>query len=469
MKILDLYKKKYTLMKNLYLIISTLSLLLCFLMKLDVYAKYISILLIIMAIPFLIMEVMSKRFFNTLNMKWIVLFILSYFITILLSAKTDFVSTIHIYIWLIIYMVLFYSSGSECDSNELITYATHYYKVIGAVMFMISSIGVVGFLSQNLIDVEFLFLGGRARSITIDPIQLSWVAYISFTSAITLFTSQNISKRWKWFSAISIVMSLCAIIVSMTRNTEYGALGFIGIMSFLSLYIYYCKDHLKLIKSIFISILIFCLSAFMFSGIKISLNWLSSLPKTESNNKQAQEVNEDLNRTDYQNGVFKYGLSGRFEIWAMGINVVKEYPVFGVSSGDMKYQSVNINKDTQVYKQTYPYFHDKVFISQHNGFMQVLVASGVAGLFFTTIFMILLSYKVLKYIFTRKSHENFYFIASVAANVAVIFYVLSFGQSISYFLLSFISAYFWISLGYLSNFINKEAKEESGGQTFTCE
>lgn len=501
-KIINIFKNNYQILKASYLIVSTLGLLLCFLTSFDSYARYISLSLLILSAPFLLTELLSKRFFKMPYSILIIAFLITYFITIIFSEKKDLLSTIHVFLWMIVYMILFYTSGVECKTyKDILRVAKTYFFVISLVTFIISLIGVFTYLFQVYFDKSFFFLAGRVRSITIDPIQLSWVSFISMTSSLFLFFFPGSSVRSKCFAVVSIFISFLSVVLTMTRNTEYSLIALVGILSFLLIYIYWNKKIKNVIViSILCSVVIvlFSLSFFplvktsminfsLFSESQYNLSHLKpnqSITETTEKENQVTEVtkpnndnheepkkdpsnNENLKRTDYINGVFKYGLSGRFEIWEMGLKVVSKYPLFGVSSGDMLYQTVKINKNTSLYKNTFPYFNDVVFISQHNGFMQVLVASGFLGLFFTCLFMILLSIKVLKYLYVKIREDDVYIIAVLGSNVAVIFYILSFGQSISYFLVSYFSAYFWICLGLMINLIKKKEREESEEYIFT--
>lgn len=516
MSIIIKYVNRYVAYKNIYLIISTIGMLLCFTLKLDSYAKYISAIILFAGLPFIFYEIWSKKIKELPYIKWCLLFIFFYTITLVLSSKTDFVSSVHVYVWHIFYLCLLYSSGNAGESLEIkVSNASKYFKIIECVMLIVTLFGLTTFLFQNMFNSDVFFLGGRSRGMLIDPIQLSWVAYILITSSMSVLTLKNNHRKWKIISTISIVVGFLTVIISMTRNTEYSVFIYFTLLSFLFIYIrFQNKKVTAILLSSLGAVLVFLGIFISYPYIKNSLSIISSSIKitlkdkditkdeeaTKNKNDETQNsvpivddkatsdtplveepaknntkegisnegLNEGLERSDYENGIYKYGLSGRWEIWTMGMNVVKEYPLFGVGSGDMKYKTIEVNKDKEVYKKTYPYFKDQVFISQHNGFMQILVASGILGLIFSCGFMILLTIRTLKFLFLKKTASS-YFIASLAANVAVIFYVLSFGQSISYFLISYFSVYFWICLGYLSNLIKCQMEREESKDKTLCE
>ena len=138
---------------------------------------------------------------------------------------------------------------------------------------------------------------------------------------------------------------------------------------------------------------------------------------------------------------FKYGLSGRYEIWRCGINLIKSYPLFGVSTGDMIAKTIEANEGNEFYKvfENSP----NVFASQHNAIMHELVASGFVGFILLTLFILFMAKDTLVYLYKSKFTVNFKIVCVLASIIATFIFIIGIGQSIFCFQVSFISAYLW--------------------------
>ena len=100
-------------------------LIICFIMQVIIvfpffrdYGSYISLMCCMIVSPFLVYEIFFKKnLINTKGYVFLLLFLLSYFITFVLSAKKDVVSTLHGFLWLIIDFFVIYSYDKNEDIN----------------------------------------------------------------------------------------------------------------------------------------------------------------------------------------------------------------------------------------------------------------------------------------------------------------------------------------------------------------
>lgn len=488
--------KKILFNKTFVQLMSFLGMILIIFPPLYSYGKYISIITILFVTPYLIKEVfVFRHFIKNKGGCFGIIFILGYCITIILSKKTDIVSTLHCFVWLIInYLVIYSYDKNECinDKKKQLYLSNNAIIIISLVISIISLILYFSLVSYEIGEYTIGIYGGRNSGITIDSIQMSWINFIGITSAIINMVLNNDFKNRLLF-LLSIIINFVCMETTITRNTVYTIIALIAVC-ISALYFCYLKWNRKVILKIGSIVLVGILSVgFLFGVDKITKNGVSNLlsysyqikdnenqetNKPEINEPNENEINEEIESPDNtndtidsnsnaNNGVdldfdrnndqygFKYGLSGRFEIWMCGLNVLKDYPIFGVSTGDMVYQTYESNKDSPYIKI---FVRPTVFTSQHNGTMQTLVASGIFGFIFSSLAVLYCLFKVAIEVF-----KNFGTVFKEKKLVAVLFgivftmyFIMNFGQTITYFMVSFINTYFWYVMHYLMYFYEQK-------------
>ncbi len=474
------------------------------------YGKYISLITIFLISPYLLREIFYEKLFSkNEGSLFAFIFIIGYCITILMSAKTDLISTLHGFIWIIINFLVVYSYNKKIDIEEKKKQLFFLNNILITLSIVFSLISL--YLYFNLISIEISgrtigVVSGRNTGITIDSIQLSWINFIGICSSLInlVFPKKRIYNILLIF--VLIINFIC-LETTITRNTVYSVIALLAI--FTTAY-YFCSLDFnknkarKIITFIFIGLL--SISSFLlidnitknvlskvvtsleenknsvistndqneenkFNIVMLSLdssqNEVSSnnnsitninvndVIKKSSNDSDDNDDNKDYYSREEDQYGFKYGLSGRYEIWMCGINVVKAYPIFGVSTGDMVYQTYKENENSPYLKL---FIRPTVFTSQHNGMMQVLVASGFFGLIFSTLAVITGLFKIVKNIFLN--YGNIYkekkLIATLFSIIFTMFFIMNIGQTVTYFMVSFINTYFWFIMHYLMYFSEKK-------------
>ncbi|MFQ9924806.1 MAG: O-antigen ligase family protein [Beduini sp.] len=490
---------KLNINKNYTSIIAIVGLMMTIIVPFNVYASYISLTILILLFPFFMYDVIYKKSYKKMkHIKYLLIFILAYIITIFLSEKNNLISTVHVFIWMIIYMIYIYPSNKTIDYKESLIQFYRGNKIIIIITAMIQVIAISFFIFNYGTKVGSTFIGmyyNRNSGITIDSIQLSWISITCIAGSLinyTLIQNKIINApKNKYFYLGCIVLSLITLETTLTRNTIYST---IALFLFI-IFIYTFKKLQNRFKNILailllsISITTVSLGIFLITDkvIRKELpNIIIQLPKKDSMKTPSSEINSEQKTNENSEGNtvttnqpsaesprenkntvslerskesrFKYGLSGRYEIWRCGINVIKSYPLFGVSTGDMIAKTIETNEGNEFYKvfENSP----NVFASQHNAIMHELVASGFVGFILLTLFIFYMAKDTLVYLYKCKFTANFKIVCILASIIATFIFVIGIGQSIFCFQVSFISAYLWYIFQYLEMCIQLKEVEE---------
>lgn len=138
--------------------------------------------------------------------------------------------------------------------------------------------------------------------------------------------------------------------------------------------------------------------------------------------------------------------SGRFKLYRESIDLFKISPVFGISNGNIVFYSQEYANGTLKYT-----YHNN---DLHNGFLTILVSTGVLGFVIFCIFGFRFAKHAAQHLFLQKNtFKNDAYPCMFAFLSAYMFYAL-FEKALLYDI-SFMVMWFWLIMGYTSCYIAK--------------
>ena len=138
--------------------------------------------------------------------------------------------------------------------------------------------------------------------------------------------------------------------------------------------------------------------------------------------------------------------SGRFKLWKESFNLFKISPIIGISNGNIVFYSEEYLNGTLSYS-----YHKS---DLHNGFLTILVSTGVIGFILFGIFGFRFAKHSAQHLFLqKKTFRNDVYPCLFAFLFAYLFYAL-FEKALLYDV-SFMVMWFWLMMGYMSCYIAK--------------
>ena len=161
------------------------------------------------------------------------------------------------------------------------------------------------------------------------------------------------------------------------------------------------------------------------------------------NSKKAESASEPPVTFEHKNSNID---SGRFKLYRESIDLFKISPVFGISNGNIVFYSQEYANGTLKYT-----YHNN---DLHNGFLTILVSTGVLGFVVFGIFGFRFAKHAAQHLFLqKKTFKNDAYPCMFAFLSAYLFYAL-FEKALLYDV-SFMVMWFWLIMGYTSCYIAK--------------
>lgn len=414
----------------------------------------------------------------------LILFLLSYVLSSVITIQYGVSSNIKAIIWLGMQFFLLYAYDSNRTVEEIKKEAIIIGWVIIGYTFIVSLLGIGCFalIYNNYEIVNGVvtitgFLWNRLWGFYSDPNYGAILSIISFELSFFYILKYK-RKGITVFLIVNMITEMFYITFSDSRTAQvsmavtfaWTTVIFARKVRFLEI----LKPFLRITVICGITLAVVISSFACLEGIKVAGNeYLSSVNNPDSvlfywfdaEKRESYTPNTAIN-ADPEIKEFVIGrpvedMGGeggdisnrRFSIWGSAIVVFKTKPLTGVS-----------------FRNIVPYAHEHLpetyivnnnqtdFASMHNVFMDVLVSQGILGIGLFIAFMILVLITVFKTLF-KLGRQNYIFYGSVLSVIVPIF-VSSFFYSEILYINTSGSVIFWIALGYLMNLADKLQKEE---------
>lgn len=221
---------------------------------------------------------------------------------------------------------------------------------------------------------------------------------------VSIFKAKR--TRDKILLAISNVILLCYIILSVSRSAMYALLACIFCMTFLLVRSKLkMKSMHRLLLSTVAAVLAVVLSFYALQGLKLVL---SDVPDVTVEESDLPSVDPDKNRLDRELGDDES--NGRMNIWRDYLSLYKEVGPIGLSLGN--YMPYIKEHHPELYivdyvKETYPDLYESgIIYHMHSGYLMVYVTAGWIGALMMIAFIILCAIRLCKKL--AESHRTPY-------------------------------------------------------------
>lgn len=390
-----------------------------------------------------------KRYIKTKGLMVVVLFLISYFISMIANYQYGISDNFKYLIWTSFHFFVFYA----CDVDRDVKEYRKEFNIISwffiIVMFILSSCSILMYYRGISIEIYNqqggVFLAGvvwgRLWGTFTDPNYASVFATISIV--FSYFKFKNVKTLpIRMFLTINIIVQMMYIAFSDSRT------GVVCVFS--CTFIYTLLIGLKFFKVKRISYPVIIVSslaiAVILAAIPVGIKHANNAMRdyTEMIVEDSEEELKIGRADDLENNFS----NRRFELWSSAIEIVETKPIVGVSFFNIvPYAQKNTPK-------TYLVNNDHgVFNNFHNMPFNVLVGQGILGFMVVLVTAILLIVYIFKHLFNAKA-EDFEYLVILVTSVAASAVSSIFLTDI-YYVNSPTSLVFWLFLGYLVHYFKR--------------
>lgn len=456
----------------------------------------------------------ERNFAKQTGSIFLILFCVSYVITLILFAKDDLISTIHVFCWTIIEFFLLFaidrkkdtSAGALLDQMYVINGAVSIVALISGVVslaffFMKICIvmpdpeGINAFWSMGIVN-------GRNSGIFNNSIPCANAMFLGVVAALFNMVFPRKKKGYVMGGYIAtVVVCFACVLTTLTRTYIYGLYFFCFIAAFAAAWQYGLRKGKASFKR-FIAVLCF---AVLIGGATVAVAEVSkSLMVKSVENVQMNHIllnaqgffgtdteptnpaettpdateptatDPAMSEEELRNQIFgQLGLMGevtlereeldrlpnflypRDELWKIALQVIPHSPVFGFTSGNRNSSSIAYGTTEYLVKS-----HPEGVTTYHNSYFDIAVSAGLLGLGLLLVFLAIQIARALRVLFTkrltvpRESVRVGYgiLIAYLAAHVLI---TCMFFNALIFNNMS-VCLYFWCALGYVSKINDNE-------------
>lgn len=394
--------------------------------------------------------IVNKAYLRIYYGFWLGAFLLSLTITFLFNLSTDFIAVGYNFILIVhsfICFILFY--GMHIHRGTMYRWEMYLFS-----RFFIYAATVTAFMGLlfMLFGFQVAFYGKTYTGVFFNP------NYQGYVSALSIIFCHFMSKpdflanaRQKRISRIWLTACVLLNIIALVLSNSNGSLLLLGIyVAFMVLLrLLALSEKLtprklltRFLALVAVGVLLICLLMALRAAFKIVVAVLSS-PEGELSKA---DINK-LTKGSFFNIVTDTGLSSRLDLWGAGFKALFTNPLFGVGKGDLYNHIVEAIGKRSYFADDYL---TNVFIADmHNGYIGILVVSGIIGFGLFGVFIYRFCCMTLPAWFVQRRIMTYSIYPSMIGFVAA-YMVYAFIERTILFDLSFIVTSFWAILGYMS-------------------
>ncbi|MDD9144076.1 O-antigen ligase family protein [Enterococcus avium] len=464
----DLYRKITLVICLLYFMPSTLSL-----TNLPMKIAFLWGLLIALY-EFLI----KKNFFN-MKYKWLLIAILlSFFITIILNINHLFLPSVYNFGYLIISLVVFFPADIKQTQEQRKEEMYTFNMIFIGVVFIAAVVSLVQFLflisyhvptgTPGLLARQG-FMEHRLFGIYTSPNVGAIFGYCSIVLSVINLLLKKSTMKMKLFFFFNFAIQLIYLILSSSRGGQVVTISFLV----LSLLLYVIPKfrntfyEVTNIRNRWMIFTILFLLLFLLFGNTLTKNMLGKIPTMFEN--KTEFLKEDKEVSGEEKIVIEHSdenaelSAGRFTIWQAGFKTLNQSPLFGYGETDFYGNSdgsildkVNLSTlDKNELKRAHG--------NMHNGYVQVLVISGIVGfVFIYTFYAFNILSLIKRFVSTENnspSNSDYLLLGIILVFMITIFIDEMVEVHLLFNKRDVISMIFWYYLGYLSNLYLKKGEK----------
>ncbi len=394
--------------------------------------------------------IVNKAYLKIYYGFWLGAFLVSLTFTLISNLSFDFIAVGYNFILIVhsfICFVLFY--GMHIHRGTMYRWEMYLFG-----RFFIYAATVTAFIGLALLlfGVKFVFYSSTYTGVFFNP------NYQGYVSALAIIFCHFMTKpdflaqaRQKRISRIWIAACVLLNTIALVLSNSNGSLLLLGIyIAFIVLFrLLALAEKLtprgvvaRFIALVVVGFLLICLLMALRAAFKIVVAALSS-PEGELSKA---DINA-LTKGSFFNIVTDSGLSSRLDLWGAGFKSLLSNPLFGVGKGDLYNHIVEEIGQRSYFTDDYL---TNVFIADmHNGYIGVLVVSGIVGFGLFAVFMYRFFKMTLPVWFVQRRIMT-YSIYPCMIGFFAAYLVYALIERTILFDFSFIVTSFWAFLGYMS-------------------
>lgn len=412
----------------------------------------------------LIVELLFIRHFRSVpGHLWLSAFILSLLISMLLNVDHGVVSNAKCLAWMLIQLLVLVPFAANASREDL----AFFFRVSFRVAAIVWSVACLIAIVQYIFGVQYIFTDGsnkfhrqgftegRLFGIFIDP---NYGAFLSLILIIISYYYKNAcpsnSRQNALLNAV-ITLNWLYFVLAQSRSADlalFAVLVFSGILYFRGLNVFWfsvqSRDMRKRLLCVFGFTLKVLISWFIVIALASAYYQCVLVDDENVSLSHAPEAGQLAMRQD----VSAENISNnRFDIWKDYISVSSDYPLFGLSPRN--YESLILEKYPDLY--ICQAFKGQIYLP-HNGFIELLISTGLAGAVSITGFLIFTVKGFFSFLRRKSSIDPAMLLTFI---LLIIICVKSLTFTTPFFTYNVDSIIFWISLGYLARLDRRTVRD----------
>lgn len=404
----------------------------------------------------------NNTFFKLRFGLWIWAFLLCSLISMLINLSMTIAYSFIMFLHVLICFFVFYGMHTEqnFDFKEEVYFISRFIVYITTIANIIGIICLMFGFSFEWNWIKFTIYENRFTGVFINPNLLGFTACVSIFCCHMLYkpdfmkavTQPRVSKIWIVACVATNLFSLllCDSNASMVLILAYAIIYIV--------YEFFAEksdiSKRKIVQKIISLILVgtFLIGASLLfrticqKGFAVVVATTSSIFADNDDIVDLIEEQDDVQEKITFSHENKNIDSGRFKLYRESINLFKLSPIIGISNGNIVFYSQEYANGALDYS-----YHNN---DLHNGFLTILVSTGVIGFIIFGIFGFRFAKHAAQHLFfRRKTFQKDIYPCMFAFLGAYLFYAL-FEKALLYDI-SFMVMWFWLIMGYTSCYIAK--------------
>lgn len=394
--------------------------------------------------------IVNKAYLKIFYGFWLGAFLISLTLTLLSNLSFDFIAVSYNFILIVhtsICFIIFY--GMHIHSGTM--YRWEMYLLSRFFIYAATVTAFIG-LALLLFGVDLVFYGNTYTGVFFNP------NYQGYVSALAIIFCHFMTKpdflaqaRQKRISRIWLTACVLLNVVALVLSNSNGSLLFLGIYAaFMVLFRLLALAEKLTFKSILVRVFALLLVGFLLICLLMALRAAFKIVVAIFSSPDGELSKADINaltKGSFFNVVTDSGLNSRLDLWGAGFKSLLLNPLFGVGKGDLYNHIVD-----EIGKRSYftdDYLTNVFIADMHNGYIGVLVISGIIGFGLFAMFMYRFLNMTLPVWFVQRRIMT-YSIYPCMIGLFAAYLVYAFIERTILFDLSFIVTSFWAILGYMS-------------------
>jgi len=415
-------------------------------------------------------EMRYRGFYNIKYGIWIITFILSTVLTSVYYLFDNFLFNILMIFHVAICFFIFYGLHNERNKNH----KAELFSICKAIIYLTLVCGITGIVlllcgvSFEFLWIKFIIYENRFTGVYINPNLLGFISVVSvfcchIVSKEKFIQASGYKKLKTPLVAACIIINLISLFLCDSNSSLVFFVCYVLFSAFYKSISFekYCFNKKTILKSIFItvsSVIIitsvfatryFCQSGFSFLMVKAA-------EVTQDMTHQSVfdlDISQNLTTFTHENKNFD---SGRIKLIKNSANLFLKYPILGVGRG-------NIIEYSKRYVEDGVLDYNLNFNDIHNGYITILISSGILGFSAFAIFGFKLGKNIIMTLLQKRETFKNTEVPCEASFLCAYLVFACFEKALLYDI-SIMVMLFWLILGHISCILRDQENEETALQ-----